>query len=158
MTLPSATLIAPVASGLGIQLTRTSMQENIGNPGVQTASVLAFLDRFPDVDIVFPVMDTSVEARALGCPSEFRGRVPVISSHPFSGPEALHDLAVPDPQSCGPMAANIEVIARLNRETGKKTAAFVVGPVTLAAHLMGVTGLVRLFRRDAAALEDVLDL
>jgi uroporphyrinogen-III decarboxylase len=153
----SSPLIAPLASGLGIRITGTSMQDNIRNPGVQTASVMAFLERFPDVDILFPLMDTSIEARCLGCPSEFGDRVPVVTAHPFPDPDAVCGLAVPDPLSSTPMATSIEVASRLSRETGRKTASFVVGPVTLAAHLMGPTALVKTALRDPAGFGRVLD-
>ncbi|HOS98096.1 MAG TPA: uroporphyrinogen decarboxylase family protein [Deltaproteobacteria bacterium] len=149
-------LIAPVASGLGIRITGTEARENILSPDVQAASVTAFLDRFPDVDIVFPVMDTSVEARALNCPFEFKGRVPVISGHPFEDPDALNGLSAPDPQACETMADNVRVVARIARDTGRPVGAFVVGPVTLAAHLLGATCLVRLAARDTSAFGGVL--
>jgi len=42
-----------------------------------------FFKRFPDIDILFPIMDTSVEARAVGCPFEFKENVPVITEHRY---------------------------------------------------------------------------
>ena len=149
-------LIAPVASGLGIQITRTTVMENILDPKVQIASLKAFLSRYPDVDLVFPVMDTSVEARALGCPSKFKGSVPVITGHPYSTPQAIAGLAAPDPMKNLPMRTNIEIVTWLCRESGKKTVAFVVGPLTLAAHLIDIKELVRLTVKEPGTFDEIL--
>jgi uroporphyrinogen decarboxylase len=150
-------LIAPVASSLGSRLIETQGKDSLLSPEVQAASIHAFLERFGDVDIVFTLMDTSVEARALSCPFEFRGRVPVITAHPFEDPAALNDLAAPEPHACTAMADSIAVVSRIAGTCGKPVGCFVVGPVTLAAHLLGATSLVRLALREKDTFEGVLD-
>jgi len=56
-----------------------------------------FFKRFPDIDILFPIMDTSVEARAVGCPFEFKENVPVITEHRYKTIESIVRIPVPDP-------------------------------------------------------------
>lgn len=150
-------LVAPVASCLGARLTRTSMEDNILSPRVQVSSILALVERFPGIDLVFPFMDTSVEARALGCPHEFKGRVPVVSAHPFADPGQIAGIETPDPYESEPMHNMIEVTGEIARVCERPVMSFVVGPVTLAAHLMGVTALVRLAAGNPAAFSEVLE-
>lgn len=150
-------LIAPIASSMGMQLTRTSMQENIASLSCRIASVDAFLKRFPDVDMAFAIMDTSVEARSAGCPSEFKGSVPVITGHPFISPSDLELLKIPDPLKDKAMRPNIDLVRHLAATSGKDVAAFVIGPVTLSAHLLGITPLVIASRKHPPGFEKVLN-
>lgn len=136
-------IIAPLASSTGIRLTGTPMRANIENAAAQLASIQAYLARFPRVDLVFPIMDTSVEARAVGCPSEFKDTVPVITAHPCADAAAVEALPIPDPQTTACMRVNIDVVQGI-LAAGRTVGAFCLGPVTLAAHLMGITALVRI--------------
>jgi uroporphyrinogen decarboxylase len=140
--------IAPLASSMGIRMTGTSVRDNINDAHTQVKSILAFLGRYPDVDIVFPIMDTSVEARAAGCPFIFKDSVPVITEHVYANPYAVSSIDIPDPYKTRSMRVNIDVVRFLAAEVKKPVACFVIGPVTLAAHLMGMTPLVRTAMND----------
>ena len=149
-------LIAPLASGTGIRLTKTAMHANIEDAATQTASINAYLARFPQVDLVFPIMDTSVEARAVGCPYEFKDTVPVITTHTCADVDAVEALPIPDPFVTECMRVNIAVVQGL-AAAPRGVGAFCLGPVTLAAHLMGITALVRIAMKQPEVFERVLD-
>ncbi len=148
--------IAPLASSTGIRMTGTHLRDNINDAKTQTASVLAFLRRYPDVDMVFPIMDTSVEARAVGCPFVFKDSVPVITDHISASPYAVTALDIPDPHKEKAMRVNIDVVRSLASAGKTPVGCFVIGPVTLAAHLMGMTPLVRTAMNDSDGFWELL--
>ncbi len=149
--------IAPIASSMGIRLAGVPAEEAIHNPETQAEALAAFLKRFPDIDIAAPLMDTSVEARTLGCPWEFKGRVPVITGHICTDADAVDRLRFPEPDDAPPMQVGIKAVRNLTRLTNKPVAAFVVGPVTVAAHLMGLPALIRAALKDAPGFARILD-
>lgn len=57
--------VAPLMGLPGIQLTYTTVKENLENAEVQFETIKKLKERF-EPDIVFPFMDLSVEAEALG--------------------------------------------------------------------------------------------
>ncbi len=143
-------LIAPLGTAMGINLIGAAPQDAIFKPTVQAEAVAAFSQRFPAIELVYSLMDTSIEARALGCAYEFKGRVPAISNHPGAfGP-------LPDPWQSEPMRVNLEAVTLIRAQTDKPLVSYVVGPVTLAAHIYGITPLIMLSRRNKAEFENVL--
>jgi len=149
-------LIAPLASSMGIQLSETSIKDNISNPNIQIKSLENFFKRFPDIDILFPIMDTSVEARAVGCPFEFKENVPVITEHRYKTIESIVRIPVPDPNKTPCMKLNIDVIRGLSKIKPKSIISYVIGPVTLAAHFMGITDLIKLAMREKDLFHNTL--
>ncbi|MFA5322984.1 MAG: uroporphyrinogen decarboxylase family protein [Smithella sp.] len=150
-------LIAPLGTSIGMRLIRAEAREALFNPSVHAEAVGAFLNRFPDIDFAFSLMDTSIEARALGCPYEFMGRVPAISANPCASPDDVCSLNIPEPWNTDPMRINLESVAKIRTFTGKPLASYVVGPATLAAHLYGITSLIKISRRDAQGFKRILE-
>jgi uroporphyrinogen decarboxylase len=149
-------LIAPLGTSIGIRLIKAEAREALFNPSVHAEAVSAFLNRFPDIDLAFSLMDTSIEARALGCPYEFTGRVPAISAHPCGSPDEVCALKIPEPWEIDSMRINLESVAKIRTLTGKPLVSYVVGPATLAAHMCGITSLIKISRRDAQGFERIL--
>lgn len=58
-------LVAPLMGLPGIQLTKTTIKENLENAEIQFQTIKKLKGKF-NPDIVFPLMDLSVEAEALG--------------------------------------------------------------------------------------------
>lgn len=143
-------LIAPLGSGMGIKLINAAPSDAIFNPNVHAAAVDAFSRRFPAIELSYSLMDTSIEARALGCPYVFKGRVPAISAHPG----AIGDL--PDPWKTEAMRVNLEAVTQIRGLTAKPLVSYVVGPVTLSAHIYGTTPLMMHSRRNKPEFEAIL--
>jgi uroporphyrinogen decarboxylase len=150
-------LIAPLGTSMGIRLIKAEAREALFHPSVHAEAVDAFLKRFPDIDLAFSLMDTSIEARAMGCPYEFLGRVPAISAHPCASPDEVSALKIPEPREADPMRINLESVAKIRTLTGKPLVSYVVGPATLAAHLCGITNLIKISRRDAGGFKRILE-
>lgn len=148
--------IAPLASSMGIRLSRTCIKDNILDADTQIRSVLDFAERFPDIDLFFPIMDTSVEARALGCPFEFKDSVPVITNRMCATASEVMRLDTPDPRQAEGMRTNIDVIQAVTAALDKPVGGFVIGPLTLAAHLMGITSLVKMAMKAPDAFVGIL--
>jgi len=101
-------------------------------------------------------MDTSVEARAVGCPFEFKENVPVITEHRYKTIESIVRIPVPDPNKTPCMKLNIDVIRGLSKIKPKSIISYVIGPVTLAAHFMGITDLIKLAMREKDLFHNTL--
>lgn len=150
-------LIAPIGSAMGINLIKAKAHDAIFNAEVHSDAVLAFINHFPETDIAFTIMDTSVEARALGCEYEMKGRVPAIRTHEFTSSDELASLEVVEPESNKPMLTNIDAVKIISSNISKPLATYVVGPVTLGAHLFGITNLIKLSRKNTEEFERILN-
>ena len=149
-------LIAPIGSAMGISLIGAEAHDIIFNADAHADAALAFVSRFPETDIAFTIMDTSIEARALGCQFEMKGRVPAITKHEFISSDELLSLEVVEPENNIPMKINIDSVKNISRNISKPLASYVVGPATLGAHLFGITNLIKLSRRDAEEFDKIL--
>ncbi|MBN2062027.1 MAG: hypothetical protein JW882_16580 [Deltaproteobacteria bacterium] len=149
-------LIAPIASSIGTRLTSISRSDNLDDADKQLKSLAAFIERFPDVDVVFSIMDTTVEARAVGCPFEFINGPAIITDHIYQDFSKIKHIKIPDPYENPYMRSNIEVISKLSSITESFAGAWIVGPVTLASHFMGISELVKVSFQDPGVFQEIL--
>lgn len=91
-------------------------------------------------DAVYAFMDACVEAEAFGAPIVFREDIyPTIERYVIDERVDLGRIPVPDPHTAGRMPEVLKAAAILRREVGGEVlvAGLVLGPMTVAAQLMG---------------------
>jgi len=139
-------LAAPLVGYPGATLTGTSVLENLKDSRVQSETLIQLYKTY-GFDILFPFMDLSVEAEALGLAIEFiEDGSPNVREHPVGSPEDLLRLAIPEPSHAGRMNVFADTIRRVKEATEKTeeapfVAGYVASPFTLAGLLMGAENL-----------------
>jgi uroporphyrinogen decarboxylase len=131
-------LVVPLMGFPGIQLTHSTIRQNLFNDELQARTVQALVERFRP-DAVFFMMDLSVEAEAIGLPVSYPiNESPTVSGHPVKSPADLDAFRVVDPL----YDARVQTFeAAMRRMAGLDLlkGAYVVGPFTLAGLMMGAT-------------------
>jgi uroporphyrinogen decarboxylase len=147
-------LAAPLMGFPGIQLTKTSLKTNLFNPRLQAESLMR-ISELSEVDVIFQMMDLSIEAGALGLTVKYPAfESPSVKEHPI---ETAKDLArfknIDILADCRVWAA-IETVKILKQEQEKPVVAYICGPFSLAGLLMGATEiLMALFDKPDDVLE-----
>lgn len=134
-------LSAPLAGYPTVQYTGASIEEAVKDAEVQTKALLAYYEAsLPDV--LFPFMDLSVEAEALGLPVRFKeDDGPDVTAHPVETPEDLERFSVPAVPDSGRYGVYIETVGALKRQTDAMVGAYVASPFTLAGLMMSAERL-----------------
>lgn len=129
--------VAPLMGLPGIHLTYTTVKENLENAEVQFETIKKLKERF-EPDIVFPFMDLSVEAEALGLEIKKPDNESFsVKEHPIKSIEVLKQLSIPDPNSTR-LSVFVETIKKMRQEfTDTPNAAYTIGPYSLAGLLSG---------------------
>lgn len=134
-------LYAPLIGYPGVRLTSSTVADNLTRSSIQAATLTALIERF-DVDVVFPFMDLSVEAEALGLAIRFHDDgSPDVMEHPVASVEDLEQYCIPNPAADGRMHVFTETIDQLASRSTAKVAGYVSSPFTLAGLLMGAENL-----------------
>ncbi|MEJ2097063.1 MAG: uroporphyrinogen decarboxylase family protein [Deltaproteobacteria bacterium] len=145
----------PLAGFPGIQLTRTSVRENLFDSRTQVESLLALYEAIQP-DALFTMMDLTVEAEFLGC------RLTITDDDP----PAVAAPALKDGQSIaeffknktvgGRMPLFAEAVRRLKRALDVPVCAYVIGPLTLTGEIMDLVHVMKAIRRNPDQLHRVL--
>lgn len=149
----------PVLPLVGIHSTKISGISVYGalhNGEEMARSQLAAFRRYR-YDGVFPFMDLSVEAEAMGCElKKTEGEIPTVVK-PVG---EIEKLQVPEPTKTGRLPVFLEAIEIMSREVGKETTvcAYTTGPFTLATHLRGIANLLLDCRRNREGVHKVLEI
>lgn len=154
-------MAAPLAGYPGTQLTGTKIVDAIKHADLQAETLITMQERF-GFDVIFPFMDLSVEAEALGLEIEYHENgSPDVREHPVASTEDLEKFHVPDPAADGRMKVFTDTIrlvkAHTRAATGTEevtsaeaaatgteevlTAGYVSSPFTLAGLLMGAENI-----------------
>lgn len=133
----SNVLVAPLMGLPGIQLTNTTIKENLENAEIQFETIKKLKEIF-EPDILFPLMDLSVEAEALGLKIQKPDNESYsVEEHPIKSIGDLKQLSIPDPNSTR-LAVFLETIKKMSEEfTGTPNVAYIIGPYSLAGLLSG---------------------
>lgn len=119
-----------------------SVNDLLRDGNLQAKSQLAALQCFK-YDGVFTCMDLTVEAEALGASITFpQADFPYVSGHPVESPGAVFDLemsSINDARLLTYIDATKQLVNRVGRSHLVST--YVIGPFTLAGHLIGVESL-----------------
>lgn len=120
---------------------------------------LKALDRY-GYDCVFSVMDVNVETEALGSKLVYPLHdYPYVQSHAFTTGTNLDHVSIPDPFLQGRMPEILEALRILRREVGEETLVVgcILGPMTLAAQLVGMETALYLAIDDPDSFGKLLD-
>ena len=150
-------LIVPLMGYPGLQLTRTSVKQNLTDAQAQFDSLAALAEKF-NPDCVLLLMDLTIEAEALGAELIFPDRSPPsVSAGCIFSNQDIEKSRLPDPERDGRMPVFVETLRLLKRHLSIPRAAYIAGPFTLAAHLAGIETVVKAIRKDVPFLERLLD-
>ena len=133
--------IIPLLGAPGARLTGTKLKENLTNAEIQFNSLAKLMEEFQP-DGIFFMMDLTVEAEALGLEIGFpEDDNPYVKEHPIKGPDELNSLENSWREVSGRMPVFTEVADMMARELPGKRGSYVIGPLSLAGELVGVTDL-----------------
>ncbi len=129
--------VAPLMGMPGIQLTNTTIKQNLEDANIQFETIKKLKDKF-EPDIIFPLMDLSVEAEALGLKIQKPDNESFsVKEHPIKNIEDLRQLSVPDLENSR-LAVFIETVKKMKKNLSDTlTVAYVIGPYSLAGLLSG---------------------
>jgi len=149
--------IIPLLGAPGARLTGTKLKENLTNAKIQFSSLTKLMEEFQP-DGIFFMMDLTVEAEALGLEVGFpEDDNPYVKEHPIKGPDELSSVVNSWSGVSGRMRVFTEVADKMARELPGKRGSYVIGPLSLAGELVGVTDLCMKLIEDPAFAESVID-
>jgi len=130
-------LAVPLMGSVGARMAGQELAACLRDPRTHLAALTAVAEAFSP-DVLFPIMDLTLEAEALGLPVAFTAdAAPSVAEHPVSTLHDLSGLAPPDPLYAGRLPLMLEVAAGMRGIAPALTGAYVIGPLTLAAELAG---------------------
>ncbi len=141
--------VIPLLGFPGAHITRTSIKQNMFNWGVQFWSLSTLYQEFKP-DAMLCMMDLSVEAGALGLPVRFplQGAA-TIEEHPVRSVQDLMAFAHLDILQDARANVFIQTVDSLSKHIDVPVGAYVIGPFSLSALLMGAS------EAAIATLEDI---
>lgn len=154
---PDRVPVAPIVFGHSAVVSGIPLSEYLDSGEALARCQMNALERY-GYDAVFAVMGGHVEDEALGVPLLQReGLYPWARSN--MSPDDILELQVPDPLTAGRMPEVLKADGVLRREVGDHTlvVGLVVGPLSLAAELMGLKPTLLLAADDPKKLGAVLD-
>jgi uroporphyrinogen decarboxylase len=135
-------MVAPLAGYPGLRLIGRSARQALSDAEVQLECLKA-LEKRLQPDIIFPLLDLTVEAEALGLLIDFPERKrPVLPEQKLPTMDRLYELKIPDPEKSARMPVFLKVAEGLRQDNGRMSAAFATGPFTLLAQLIGSETLI----------------
>ncbi len=149
-------LAIPLLGFPGIRITRTSIKQNMFNWGVQFWSLSELYKEFKP-DAMLPMMDLSVEAGSLGLPVRFpqHGHAS-IEEHPVRKFEDLMEFAHLDVLNDARANVFINTVKLMTKTFEVPVGAYVIGPFSLSALLMGAGEAAIATLEDAALVQEML--
>jgi uroporphyrinogen decarboxylase len=148
--------VIPLLGAPGVQLSRTTFRENLSNPEIQFKTLALLLERFQP-DGMFPMMDLSVEAEALGLKIEFPENAnPSVREHPIKDRDSLESLKRNAKPMSGRMPVFVEVVRRMKQSFPILVGGYVIGPFTLAGELAGVEDFLEMLITNPSLAKEIL--
>ncbi|OLS30014.1 MAG: Methylcobamide:CoM methyltransferase MtbA [Candidatus Thorarchaeota archaeon AB_25] len=141
--------VIPIVGLYSMNISGLSPNEILHDSEKQAKSQLACQSRF-NYDGIFNVMDLSVEAQTLGAEVEFpTNSFPYLKSHPLDHPERFDKIPSLEVKSTR-LSVFTDTINRIAEKTKRELyiSSYVIGPFTLAGHLLGIDDLMELTVED----------
>lgn len=136
-------LVAPLLGYPGARLTGTTLRQNLCEATVHSDTIHRLWADYRH-DVVFPMMDLSLEAGALGLRVRLPdNESPTVEEHPVAGEEDLERFSAIDVLADPRLQSFLETIRNLKATVDALHGAYVVGPFTLAGLLMGASQIAR---------------
>ncbi len=130
-------LVIPLLGAPGIKLSKTTLKENLTDSEVQYKTLSMLIDKFAP-DGIFPLMDLTVEAEALGVKINFpENEYPAVVEHSFKSKDDLQDLKNNWRGITGRLKVFIELMEKIAKNISIIKGGYVIGPFTMAGELMG---------------------
>jgi len=130
-------MVVPLAGYPGTKLTHSTVRQNAFNGELQARSLYKLAER-TQPDMVFTMMDLSIEAGSLGLPVRYPLEEPAaVEWHPVRNVVDLEQYKVVDPLYDGRAWVVLETVRLLRAKLDAPVGTYVVGPFTLAGLMMG---------------------
>ncbi len=142
---PDRTPVLPLLGLYSAKLVNSGLNELVHDSAKQTSAQLTALRRF-GYDGVITCMDLTVEAEVLGAKTVFQeDGFPYVKTHPYHDGRGIDKLRMPDIETSR-LRVFVDTTRRLVQAVGNShlVSSYVIGPFTLAGHLMGVDSLLEL--------------
>ncbi len=141
-------MVALPGGAVAARMAGYSVEKASREAEVQARSLRSFLKHFRP-DVVFTLLDLTVEAEALGLEVEFHPhRPPCLPRQELPRLERFLELEPPDPESAARMPVFLRVLEELADEEVLR-GAFATGPLTLIEALAGADGWSSQLSREA---------
>lgn len=132
-------LAAPLAGFPAIKLTETTLQQNRFNAELQACSLYKLAEA-TQPDIMFTMMDLSLEAASLGLPVRYPlEESATVEHHPVETLADLEKFKAVNSLYDGRIWVALETTRRLSSQIDIPVAAYVTSPFTLAGLMMGAS-------------------
>lgn len=132
-------LVAPLLGYPGARLTGTTLRQNLSDAAVHVDAICRLWKDYRH-DIVFPMMDLTLEAGALGLRVRLPdNESPTVEEHPVRGDADLERFRTVDVLADRRLQSFLETLRNLRSLVDAVHGAYVVGPFTLAGLLMGAS-------------------
>lgn len=142
---PDRVPVVPLVGLYSANLIESTVNELIHDSSKQADAQLSALTRF-DYDGVITCMDLTVEAEMLGAEVVFQDDgFPYVKNHPYPDGADIERLKMPEVEKSR-LGVFVDTTARLAKAVGDThlVSSYVIGPFTLAGHLMGVDSLLEM--------------
>jgi len=135
------TIVIPLMGAPGVKLSNTTLKENLMNERIELKTLELLVKKFKP-DGIFPFMDLTIEAEALGLGVNFPDNDnPSIRYHCINTIENLKSIRGMYKGISGRMPIFLNIIENLAKNFSLIVGAYGIGPFTLAGELMGLENL-----------------
>lgn len=149
-------LIAPLMGVPGAKFIGSDLKEMLLNPAIHVRSILKLNEMF-NPDILFMMMDLSIEVEALGLSVVFEPHEhPKIKSSPVTTDESLESLNWEGFFRSKRIEDYLKSAEILKNETDVPLAAYVAGPFTLTTLLMGMEKMKSRITEDPKFVKSII--
>ncbi|MFQ3548196.1 MAG: uroporphyrinogen decarboxylase family protein [Armatimonadota bacterium] len=151
-------MAAPLAGFPATKLTNTTVKENLNDGKLQAKTILE-LNKEVDFDIVFPMMDLTVETEALGGTVDWEtDEMPAIKGIKVETLEDAKALVVPEIGVNNRLNIFVETCKELRNALPEKIIwGYVLGPFSIAGRLMGMTEISIAVKLEPETVHEVLE-
>ena len=150
-------LVIPLLGAPGVKLSKTTLRENLTNERIQLKTLELLIEKFKP-DGIFPFMDLTVEAEALGLEVDFADNDnPSIRNHCIKTIENLKSIRRRYKGISGRMPIFLNIVENLAKNFSLIVGAYVIGPFTLVGELMGLENLCLNLMMKPASVHKFLD-
>lgn len=150
-------LVIPLLGAPGVKLSNTTLRKNLTDDRIQLKTLELLIEKFKP-DGIFPFMDLTVEAEALGLELNLPDNDnPSIRNHCIKTIENLKSIRREYKGISGRMPIFLNLVENLAKKYSLVVGAYVIGPFTLVGELMGLENLCLNLMLKPASVHKFLD-
>ncbi len=134
------------------------MKQNLNDGQLQAETVIA-LQKICDFDVVFPMMDLTVEAESFGAEINWEiDELPAVVGKKIMDASDVKSLTIPEIGKGNRLSVFVEVCERLKKAFPEKWVwGYILGPFSIAGRLMGMTEISIAIKLEPDTVHQVLD-